>query len=323
LQVETVTASVISVIGVVTAAVLGAVTNQWWTGRNAVRAARRDYEYDANKRLLAQVQPRLFELSERCDEAFLRIFGIAQSEAQGRLDPACAKHRFRSESGYYLPSTIYRLVTPLVLARMLETELGRFDFSLVPTATAMYRLAKVLYRTWNSGESLARTGAAISYEPEAVAQQRYGYDVAVHSRQHVRLGAIDTVVDLLTGQESDGRPRCIRYGEFQAAYDLMRHEKAERKAKCRAWSSPNHAALSRVANVFSDFSPSTKPVLWRILMTQAVLLQWIALDFQSKDSHTSEDVVELVRSRFAAVADEKSLDAGLAAAQAYLSTHVA
>src|SRR5262245_31352859 len=136
------TASVISLVGVVTAAVLGAVINQWWTGRNAARAARRDYECDANEKLRAEVQPMLVELSERCGEAFWRIFGIAQSEAQGRLDPACPKPRFRSDSAYYLPSTIYRLVTPLVLFRMLETQLGRFDFSLVPKATAEYRLAK-------------------------------------------------------------------------------------------------------------------------------------------------------------------------------------
>jgi hypothetical protein len=313
------TPGVISVIGVVAAAVLGAVINQWWSGRNEARKAQRDYEYDAKKKLLTEVQPILFELSERCDEAFWRIYGIAESEAQGRLDEACPKPRFRPESGYYLPSTIHRLVTPLVQFRMLETTLGRFDFSLVPEATAKYRLAKHLYRTWNSGDSLASSGDAVAYDHEAKREGEEGYDEAVHALQHVRLGAVDSLVDLLTAHDADGTTRCMRYGEFQDSYDAM---KAERKVKGHPWSSPECAALHRAITVFETFSPTTKPVLWRILMTQAVLLHWITLDADPKKETTVHDVVERVRSKFSQAADDKSVDTGLAAAEAYLSSHL-
>jgi hypothetical protein len=313
------TPGVISVIGVVAAAVLGAVINNWWTGRNEARKAQRDYEYDAKKKLLTEVQPMLFELSERCDEAFWRIYGIAESEAQGRLDKPCQKRRFRLESGYYLPSTIHRLVSPLVLFRMLETGMARFDFSLVPEATAKYRLAKHLYRTWNSGDSLASCGEAIEYDHEAKHKGEEGYAPVVHSLQHVRLGAVDSLVDLLTVPAGDGTTRCMRYGEFQDRYDAMM---AETKVKGHPWSSPEVAALHRAVTVFETFSPTTKPVLWRILMTQAVLLHWITLDTDPKKEITAHDVVERVRSTFSEAADDKSVDTGLAAAEAYLSSHL-
>jgi len=307
----------ISVIGVIAAAVLGAVINQWWTGRNAARAAQRDYEYDAKKKLLTEVQPLLFELSERSCEAFWRIYGVAKSDKQGRLNLASKKPRFRPGSKYYLPSTIYRLLVPVVLYRMLETELGRFDFSLVPEATEKYRRVKLLHRTWNSGAPLAGCGTAIAYDPEGMEESEDGYDAAVHSLQHVRLGDLDNVIDLLTVHEADGTTRYMRYGEFYDKYQL-RHDKTERSVGS-SWSAQDFKTLNRVATVFANFSPATKPVLWRMLLTQAVVLHWITLDSTTVDI---PGVVNDVRSKLALESDAKSIADGLAAAEAFLLDRV-
>jgi hypothetical protein len=253
------TAALVSGVLVVVSATLSAVVTQWYTRRNGDHAARREYEYRARTAVFEQMQPVLFQLAERCDDAFQRLSGLAKSAKSGRLDVGNPKHRLRADSHYYLPSTIYRLIAPLVAVRMCETEIGRLDVSLAPALANQYRLAKRLYRSWNSGDALACRGVRLPYDS----------DGPIELRQHIRLGAIDQIVDLMTTTEN-GSVRCLRYGEFQQLYN--KHAKREP-------SRPD--ALCRLKVLLTDFHPQEKPVLWRILLTQAVLCHAIAQAFES------------------------------------------
>jgi hypothetical protein len=96
--------------------------------------------------------------------------------------------------------------------------------------------------------------------------------------------------------------------------------KAERKVKVRAWSSSECAALHRAITVFETFSPTTKPVLWRILMTQAINRLRLTLDLIRRRPPCTMWWARA--STFSHAADDKSVDTGLAAAEAYLSSHV-
>jgi hypothetical protein len=144
-------------------------------------------------------------------------------------------------------------MAPLVMFRIAEDRIGSFDLSIEPLVKGQYALAKHLYRTWNGGPAVAACSPLISYRPN---DGKVATD-AETARQHIRLGAVDEIIDAMTIREADGSARCMRYGEFQPAY----------KAKVpEFW---NYMAHPR--EVLVDFHPDRKPVLWRILLAQAVL----------------------------------------------------
>src|SRR5262245_54437043 len=53
----------------------------------AERDARRDYQYEARKRLYHECGPLVFQLAELSEAAFYRITGLAQTASQGNLGP--------------------------------------------------------------------------------------------------------------------------------------------------------------------------------------------------------------------------------------------
>jgi hypothetical protein len=53
----------------------------------AEKDAKRDYEYDARKRLYEQCGPILFQLVEHCEAAYFRITGLAQTAKLQNLEP--------------------------------------------------------------------------------------------------------------------------------------------------------------------------------------------------------------------------------------------
>src|SRR2546430_6264740 len=56
--------------------------------KQAEKNARRDYVYEARKRLYQQYEPLLFQLVELSESAYRRIAALARSARQGHLRPA-------------------------------------------------------------------------------------------------------------------------------------------------------------------------------------------------------------------------------------------
>ena len=57
--------------------------------RNSAAAARRDYEYEARKRLYQHVEPLLFQLYEALEEAHYRVRSLVRTATQGHLGRRC------------------------------------------------------------------------------------------------------------------------------------------------------------------------------------------------------------------------------------------
>src|SRR5215469_15350797 len=51
------------------------------------QAARRDYEYEARKRLYEECEPILFQFAELCESALKRIYALARNARDGNLGP--------------------------------------------------------------------------------------------------------------------------------------------------------------------------------------------------------------------------------------------
>ena len=87
------------------------------TETQAERAARRDYQYEARKRLYQQYEPLLFQLVEHCESAKERIYSLARSAKEGDLEKVGWLSKWDE---YYLYSTIYFLLSPLVIFKLMQ-----------------------------------------------------------------------------------------------------------------------------------------------------------------------------------------------------------
>jgi DNA repair exonuclease SbcCD ATPase subunit len=70
----------------------------------AERDARRDYEYEARKRLYSEIQPLLFQLQELSESAYRWVMSLARTAQQDQLSWL--------SKGYFLSTTLYRFTAP-------------------------------------------------------------------------------------------------------------------------------------------------------------------------------------------------------------------
>src|SRR5689334_13412477 len=106
------------------------------------QTARRDYEYEARKRLYEECEPILFRFAELSESALKRIYALAKNARDGNLGP----DRFwLSTDQYFIRSTIYRLFAPLSTFKILQRRLTSMDLKLDKNINIQYQFAKVLY----------------------------------------------------------------------------------------------------------------------------------------------------------------------------------
>jgi hypothetical protein len=207
----------------------------------AEESARRDYEYEARKRLYTQIQPLLFQLAELCDSSYDRIVNLQRARAFRLLEPG----------SYVMLSTIYRLASPLVIVRQIQQSLTTVDLGVDLTVRGQYLVAKEIARTLTCGQQLAEANPKLDYRWRTQAE-----------RQHIGVGELEMLVKLLTVRDADGVIHRMDYSEFQSCY--QNDDQARRVI--------DYSQI-RLAGA----NPLTKPVVWRTLVAQAYL-QWIMTD---------------------------------------------
>jgi hypothetical protein len=110
------------------------------------QTARRDYEYEARKRLYGECEPILFQFAELSESALKRIYALARNARDGNLGP----DRFwLLTDQYFIRSTIYRLIAPMAAFKMLQRRLTSIDLKLDKVINIQYYLAKILYYTFS------------------------------------------------------------------------------------------------------------------------------------------------------------------------------
>jgi hypothetical protein len=197
----------------------------------------------------------LFQFLELGQDAADRIIGLARTARYGNLDPA---HGWLARDSYYMRSTIYRLVAPLVIAKLMQRRLTLVDMQLDPRIRVQYSLTRVLYNALSDPYALAKSDLVLEYDPNAdVPDDVRRTNPAKYYAQGLFSMYLDTIVDTLTVQEEHDPPRCMSYGEFESVYTSE--------------SSDALPSYSQVRILFWGFHPRERPVLWRILITQAHL----------------------------------------------------
>lgn len=209
------------------------------------RAARRDYVYEAQKRLYTEFQPVLFQMMERSNGALNRIKGMAESAREGRiLWPGRLGDGWKDDPNHMI-STSWDLLAPLALFRIGQQKLTGLDMSVDAVTGWQYLLARELYSSWGMGGELAAEEPTLTFDDEERA-----------TRQHVLSGHLELVADCLIRHDEQGQLSCIRFSDFSSA---LRKD-------------PEFAeVLSHITLPLTNFHPQHKPVLWRLLLTQAHL----------------------------------------------------
>lgn len=227
--------------------------------KRAERDARRDYEYEALKRLYQECSPLLFQLSEQAMLALDRIRGLADTAAQGNLGPGSHSWLTSNRYRYYRASTEYRLLAPLATFKLLQQRLTRLDMSLDPEIHLIYVLARQAARVISDDFELARAALPeLSYQPHTpTAEALRTFNPATYWQQGVPRGILDSAIQTLLVKEDDGSRRVMSFLEFEAA----------RKNVDGAVG----GALERIGYLFVNFHPKERPVLWRILLATACI----------------------------------------------------
>jgi len=222
--------------------------------------ARLDYQYEALKRLYLNVDPLLFQLVGQSEGSLHRIVSLARSTRAKRIQ------ELLGEDGYYLRSTVYRLLAPLATLRLIQRKLTNLDLSLDSRVNIQYRLCEQVYYTFTDDFQFARGGTGerdevdgsrvLVYTPNEPDWKTHRSDnPQVYWRQGLPIGVLDQVIDAFAIPEGDAY-RIVNFGEFD---DRLKNDSAFKERMDLAF------------DIFLRFEPSKRPVMWRMLVTQYYL----------------------------------------------------
>ena len=230
------------------------------------RDARQDYEYDAKKRIYQKFEPLLFQFNELGENTLKRVKAFAREARNNYLDEWLS-----DTSGYYFKNSVYRIFAPLSVFKLMQEELTLFDLNLEPKIKNQYVMIKSISHFLSHDFKFAdvEPKPKDKYDPHS----KYPSNITNKSgrrTQGIVQGRLDQIIEIFIIQENSNnnpRRRVISYGEFENLYPEIRKS----------------GKLDIVVELFSDFHPARKPILWRILLAQAILYNSI-IDINSKPS---------------------------------------
>jgi hypothetical protein len=265
----------------------------------------RDYKSDARKRVYEACEPILFQFTELCEEAKSRILSLAEDSRQGRLGPfnktlsrttGSSQTKPITARGSQTRATVYFILAPLANFKILQRQLTLVDLKFDTHAKLHYLVAKILYHTFIEDREISRredreSEYYLCYEPDKnkkhenflkykngdISQAAYEKGFTKYSRQGIGPGAFEIMLDgLIKGN------RVISFSEFTSKFGQSWHkpEKDDPEEVINAYK-----VMKPAMDIFRDFHPNRKPVLWRILLAQLCLyraLEKIRNDDNSK-----------------------------------------
>lgn len=238
--------------------------------------ARRDYEYEARKTLYTQTEPILFQFYESAGYALNRLTNLARASRDGCLN---GKDGWLSDEGsYYSLALVHSLLTPLAILQILRQRVTLLDLTLDARIERQYELGKALNRVFSRDFDFAKKSPEITYNPNADPAHR---DPRVDDSRYVRQGVFSGHLQrasaaLLLGQPPSQRTKT--YAEFEKEFKSNTDLADD---------------VSPLLDVFHDFSPITRPVLWRILVSQIFILRAVRLYREA--SLTKEQIIVRVQ----------------------------
>jgi hypothetical protein len=177
--------------------------------------------------------------------------------------------RFRDP--YYFSSTMFRIVAPAACYVMMRQRLTVVDLRLDARISRLYGLAKLHYTVLLADFELSSMHPRLDYSPhihEAAAHRRLDprqRDPSKYWHQALVWGYLDRAASsLLVRNESGDVRRIMGFGEFDE--------------KLRLEGSDIQRNFAPVRELFQDFEPGRRPILWRVLVGLAILTQMFQVE---------------------------------------------
>ena len=235
--------------------------------RRDKEAAQTDYTYYARKRLYTEVNPLLFRLRELCPGSIWRIRRIVNEN----IKVVSEDNKVRTD--YLVRTTTQRLVGPLVVAQEIQRHMTAVDLRVDPAIKAQYIVSRELLWILHEGKAIAAAPPANRYQGEGAPEE---------PRQHLTFAQLQRLVDVFTKPEKDGTRRPLKLNELE-------DRKSEKGIA---------DVLRQMKKLFASASPSSTPVLWRLLIAQASLMH-VLIDLVDRSSATVDRVLPVDIEAFA------------------------
>ncbi|HML11649.1 MAG TPA: hypothetical protein VK432_12385 [Stellaceae bacterium] len=260
--------------------------------------AKRDYEYEARKRLYAELYPLAYQLQQAALHAQHRIMNLALAARGGYLADG-PDNWLTGRDPYYFTSVVHNLIAPLAIHELVTRKLTLLDLALDADLHRLHVLAGRAYEALRSDFNLVDP----RYSPIVLGDENRHYappedrPVAMPDaleqrwawRQGLYSGQISQAVEAMLITERSVR-RAMTYAEFAKALDGT-DLRGEGQLSGRV--AQMKASLQPLIDMLRDFHPARRPVTWRILLAQAACYRAIAA--ARGDSPTQEALLGIAR----------------------------
>jgi hypothetical protein len=218
------------------------------------KASRRDYEYDARKRVYKEIAPIIFTFTESCEIAYRRIhlLGTRLNRDLPEFEKVY-EDRFSDETRTTLRRTLFELLVPMAAFKIFRNRLTQLDIDLIWIMKFQYEIGKTILNTFYDHKEIAKLkGFELNYE--------YLHNDKDECKQGISPKSMEKLLDFLIFNEPDGKFRILTLEEFL--------DKIEDKKK-------NWDEFTKIFKRLEKFSPTSKPVFWRMLLVQSLLYKSI------------------------------------------------
>jgi hypothetical protein len=198
-------------------------------------------------------------------------------------------------AGYYLSSTVYKLILPAVFLRLIQRQMTFVDLRVDETIRVRYQLLKLYSRSFTDDFDYAKLSPKIQYDPtfdpnKPQWQQLRKNSPQVYVRQGVLVGDLECICDTMIVTDSQGRSRAMFFSEFETTVSA----------------SPGNTSLGEVLSLLTGFSRDQRPVIARMLIAQAVMAELIL------STYGAEISIEDLTSRLRAIVSSQTANQALA-----------
>ena len=279
--------SVIAAVASIIAALISARNQKKLKKMEEYRAeqdARREYEYEARKRLYREFEPLIFMLCEDSDSAYNHIKELSNMSRFGKLYLKLSSKTSNKEndSENYLRTTIYKLILPMAVFSLMQRRLTLFDLHLENYYRLQYTFSKCLYFSCSNSYYIALGGKRQTDHNLCLICKFQGFI------KHTEEKKLDTnhpnhivinILDIDTGMIDSLSNSLIKYDENDKISRIRSFH--EFKEDCFTNINTTNSSIKKMYETFSSMTVTSNKgdylkylLIWRILLLH-VCVYWI------------------------------------------------
>lgn len=232
---------------------------------SAEEQAKRNYEYEARKRIYSECEPLVLKLAASSDYAASRIIALSDPRRWVELRATRNTSSFwmLSKSSEVI-SMAHALLEPLALLTLLSEKITLVDLTFDRRLSEIYTIARAAYQVHMDDYAIASLPPALTYDPVVPDwREKRIADPATYWWQGITRGRLDPAIELCIQRDAG---RLATFSEFESRY--LELFESPNDSRCKS--------LGLFCNPLYNFYPENRPVYWRMLMCQLLIYRRIS-----------------------------------------------